>query len=112
MYPLPPSKTTVLVVGGGPAGSYAASFLARQNFEVVLVEAAKFPRYHVGETFLASVNYFLEHIGVREKIWQLGFVRKPGGAFKLQSSFPVAYTNFVRPIMNRALSWLTTTFSG
>ena len=90
-----PSKTTVLVVGGGPAGSYAASVLARRNIDVTVLEAAKFPRYHIGESLLASTNYFLEYIGVREKVLSHGFVRKPGGAFKLRKDFPAAYTNFV-----------------
>ena len=40
-----PSKCTVLVVGGGPGGSYAAAALARENIDVVLLEAATFPRY-------------------------------------------------------------------
>lgn len=39
-----PERCTVLVVGGGPAGSYAASALARENIDVVLLEAEKFPR--------------------------------------------------------------------
>jgi Dehydrogenases (flavoproteins) len=40
-----PEKCKVLVVGGGPAGSYAASALAREGIDVVLLEAEKFPRY-------------------------------------------------------------------
>jgi flavin-dependent dehydrogenase len=39
-----PSKTTVLVVGGGPAGSYASAVLARENVDTVLLEADQFPR--------------------------------------------------------------------
>jgi NADPH-dependent 2,4-dienoyl-CoA reductase/sulfur reductase-like enzyme len=39
-----PNKTTVLVIGGGPAGSYAAAVLARENVDTVLLEAEKFPR--------------------------------------------------------------------
>jgi flavin-dependent dehydrogenase len=34
----------VLVVGAGPAGSYAASVLAREGVDVVLLEAEIFPR--------------------------------------------------------------------
>ncbi|KAF8155547.1 hypothetical protein B0H34DRAFT_713738 [Crassisporium funariophilum] len=90
-----PAKTKVLVVGGGPAGSYAASVLARRNIDVTILEAAKFPRYHIGESLLASTNYFLEYIGAREKVLSHGFIRKPGGAFKLRKDFPAAYTNFV-----------------
>jgi NADPH-dependent 2,4-dienoyl-CoA reductase/sulfur reductase-like enzyme len=40
-----PEKTTVLVIGGGPAGSYAASALAREGLDVVLLDSDKFPRY-------------------------------------------------------------------
>jgi flavine halogenase len=39
-----PQSTTVLVAGGGPGGSYAASVLAREGIDVVVLEADKFPR--------------------------------------------------------------------
>ena len=37
-------NTDVLVVGAGPAGSAAATWAARSGFEVLLVDAAEFPR--------------------------------------------------------------------
>ncbi len=39
-----PKSTTVLIAGGGPGGSYAASVLAREGVDVVVLEADKFPR--------------------------------------------------------------------
>lgn len=39
-----PQKCTVLIVGGGPAGSYCANVLAREGIDTVLLEAEKFPR--------------------------------------------------------------------
>ncbi|MEP9384802.1 geranylgeranyl reductase family protein [Nocardioides sp. KR10-350] len=39
-----PASTDVLVVGAGPAGSAAAAWLARQGVDVLLTDAATFPR--------------------------------------------------------------------
>ena len=39
-----PASTTVLVIGGGPAGSYTAAALAREGVDVVLLKADKHPR--------------------------------------------------------------------
>ena len=40
----PPAHADVLVVGAGPAGSAAAAWAARGGAEVVLADAAVFPR--------------------------------------------------------------------
>jgi NADPH-dependent 2,4-dienoyl-CoA reductase/sulfur reductase-like enzyme len=47
-----PKETSVLVIGGGPAGSYAACALAREGVDVTVLEADIFPRYVVA--FLIS----------------------------------------------------------
>ena len=39
-----PSSCTVLVIGGGPGGSFAAAAFAREGVDVVLLEAETFPR--------------------------------------------------------------------
>lgn len=39
-----PKSCTVLVIGGGPGGSYTATALAREGVDVVLLEADIFPR--------------------------------------------------------------------
>jgi flavin-dependent dehydrogenase len=49
-----PARTTVLVVGGGPAGATAAHLLAAAGFDVMLLERATFPRYHIGESLQPS----------------------------------------------------------
>ncbi|KAK2024887.1 flavin-dependent halogenase O-methyltransferase bifunctional protein [Colletotrichum zoysiae] len=90
-----PQSCTVLVVGGGPAGSYASAALAREGIDVVLLEADKFPRYHIGESMLPSMRHFLKFIDGYEKWDAHGFNVKKGGAFRLNWSRPETYTDFI-----------------
>lgn len=68
-----PQSCTVLVVGGGPAGSYTASVLAREGVDVVVLEADHFPRYHIGESMLASMRHFLRFIDLEKTFDNYGF---------------------------------------
>ena len=58
----------VAIIGGGPAGSTAATLLARSGRSVVLLERDKFPRFHIGESLLPYTMPIFERLGVREKM--------------------------------------------
>ncbi|KAH6851189.1 O-methyltransferase-domain-containing protein [Chaetomium sp. MPI-CAGE-AT-0009] len=90
-----PQSCTVLVVGGGPAGSFASASLAREGIDVVMLEADKHPRYHIGESMLPSMRHFLEFIDCYEQFNAHGFIKKNGAAFRLNKTQPEAYTDFI-----------------
>jgi flavin-dependent dehydrogenase len=73
-------ESDVLVIGGGPAGSTMASFLAKKGHSVVVLERAHFPREHVGESMLPFCYHVFEELGVLDQMKER-FVRKPGVRF-------------------------------
>ncbi len=76
---MPEAIYDVAIIGGGPAGSTAATLLARAGRRVVVCEREKFPRFHIGESLLPVSMKTFSRLGVHEKFAQAGFLRKYGG---------------------------------
>lgn len=74
-----PNSCDVVVVGGGPAGSHAATLLAQRGYEVVVLEKARFPRPMVGESLIPHFWKFMDHTGITPKVEAANFLSKAGG---------------------------------
>lgn len=71
-------RCDVAIIGGGPAGSTAATFLARAGRNVIILERDRFPRFHIGESLLPFSMDAFERMGVLPRLEAAGFVRKHG----------------------------------
>jgi flavin-dependent dehydrogenase len=65
----------VLVIGGGPAGSTIAALLAQRGRDVLMLEKAKHPRFHIGESLLPMNMPLFDKLGVAEDIKRIGIVK-------------------------------------
>ncbi len=70
-----------IIIGGGPAGSTAATLLAGKGHRVLLLEKETFPRYHVGESLMPFCWFTLNRLGVIDRMNEIGFVRKSSVQF-------------------------------
>ncbi len=68
----------VIVMGGGPAGSTAATLLAQYGHSVLLLERDKHPRFHIGESMLPFSELVVKRLGID---WSEGNQFKSGAVF-------------------------------
>jgi geranylgeranyl reductase family protein len=107
-------RADVLIVGGGPAGSTCATVLAAAGRDVLVVDAAKFPRDKpcggwvtpevLEEIPLSLASYAKDHVAQSISRFRVG--RIDGGAVEVDYGAPVSYgirrSEFDAYLLNRS----------
>src|ERR1700723_760219 len=66
------------IIGGGPAGSSLAAYLAKAGVKCVVFERELFPRAHVGESLVPSSTRVFNELGFMEQMEEAKFPHKLG----------------------------------
>ncbi len=66
----------VIVIGGGPSGSTAATLIAQKGYNVRLLEREHFPRFHIGESLIPQTYWVMKRLNMLDKMKSSEFIRK------------------------------------
>jgi flavin-dependent dehydrogenase len=72
-----------VIIGGGPAGAAAALGLVKRGRQVIVLEKTRFPRFHIGESFLPAAFDRLKELGLEPAIRKIPHVPKFGAYFQM-----------------------------
>ena len=70
------AQPRVIVIGGGPSGSTAATLIAQKGYRVRLFERERFPRFHIGESLIPQTYWVLKRLNMLDKMKGSHFIKK------------------------------------
>ena len=65
-----------IIIGGGPAGSTAATLVAQQGYRVLLLERDAEPTFKIGESLIPATYWTFKRLGMLEKLRNSHFPQK------------------------------------
>ena len=65
-----------IIIGGGPAGSTAATLIAQQGYRVLLLERDAEPTFKIGESLIPATYWTFKRLGMLEKLRTSHFPQK------------------------------------
>lgn len=68
----------IIIAGGGPAGSTAATLLAQYGYRVLMIERDSHPRFHIGESMMPKIAPIMQRLNID---WSEGNLPKGGADF-------------------------------
>lgn len=74
-------QVDVLIIGAGPSGCVAASYLFNQGHRVKVVEKSHFPRFVIGESLLPRCMDHFEEVGLLDCLKERNYEVKAGARF-------------------------------
>ncbi len=66
----------VIVIGGGPAGSTAATLVAQRGYRVLLAERSTEPQFKIGESLIPATYWTLQRLRMVDKLKLSHFPKK------------------------------------
>ena len=82
------------IIGGGPGGAAAASYLAKAGISCAVFERKMFPRPHIGESFVPATTRVFSELGFLEEMDKAGFPRKYGAVWTTTEDRPVYFNDY------------------
>lgn len=70
------TQPSVIVIGGGPAGSTTSTLIAQKGYRVRLYERETFPRFHIGESLIPQTYWVLKRLNMLPKMQSSHNIKK------------------------------------